>query len=98
MESKPPHTETGFLQSIKLMLVGGLLLLALIVATNKLIIYYLYGAANFPNNWLGNLAQTEAKVFAMASRGDLYLTWFAFVLCLPALIAVMVKLVKTWSD
>ncbi len=98
MDPKSPNTQAGFLQSINLMLLGGLLLLAVIVAANKLLIHYLYANSPFPNNWLGNLAKTESKTFSIVSSIELYLTWFALCLSLLGMISVIIKLVKTWQD
>jgi hypothetical protein len=98
MDSKSPHSQAGFLHSINLMLLGGLLLLALIVASNKLLIHYLWRQSALPNTWLGNLAQTEAQTFRIFSTTELYLTWFAFLIALIGLIGVLVKLIKTWKD
>lgn len=98
MDSKTPHSQAGFLQSINLMLLGGLLLLAVIVASNKLLIHYVYANATLPNNWLGNLAKTESKTFSIVSSTDLYLTWFALLLSLVGMISVIIKLVRTWED
>jgi len=94
----PESAGEGFIHSINLMLLGGLLLLALIVASNKLLIHYLWRQRALPSTWLGNLAQTEAQTFSIFSTTELYLTWFAFLIALTGLIGVLVKLIKTWKD
>lgn len=98
MAKEDEHKQAGFLQSINLMLLGGLLLLAAIVAANKLLIHYLYANASLPNNWLGNLAKTESKTFSIVSSTELYLTWFALLMAGIGLVSVLIKLVKTWQD
>lgn len=99
MQSDPKQkNDPGFLFSLNLMLFGGTLLLFVIITLNKLLIHYLSDSLDHSRGMLYSINVMESDSFRINNSTELYLTWFAFVLSLIGLIAIINKLVKTWKN
>lgn len=96
-QEEPNHHDPGFLFSLNLMLIGGVLLLGLIVSANKLLNHFLKDYWEQSRGILASVGQMEAETFAITSSADLYLTWTAALFSLTGLIIVIRKLVIYWK-
>ncbi|MDP1728548.1 MAG: hypothetical protein Q8M15_17315 [Bacteroidota bacterium] len=90
--------DEGYNHSIKLMLIGGLLMLVCIVGGNKLIYFHLNLQTENQARIINNLIKVEASAFKINSYAELALTWFFVVTATFGLITVIYRLVKTWSN
>ncbi|MBP7511924.1 MAG: hypothetical protein KA981_08335 [Bacteroidia bacterium] len=73
-------------------------LLFVIITLNKLLIHYLSDSLDHSRGMLYSINVMESDSFRINNSTELYLTWFAFVLSLIGLIAIINKLVKTWKN
>ncbi len=90
--------DEGYNHSIKLMLIGGLLMLVCIVGGNKLIYFHLNLQTENQAKLINNLIKVESGAFKINSYAELALTWFFVITATIGLITVIYRLVKTWSN
>ncbi|MBC7382302.1 MAG: hypothetical protein H7296_04815 [Bacteroidia bacterium] len=89
--------DPAFTQSVKLMLFGGLLMLACIVGGNKLINFHSGTLSGDQIKKVNIFAQLQSPAFRINSYTELYLTWLFFVIISIGLVLVIHRLVKTWD-
>ncbi|MDZ4666358.1 MAG: hypothetical protein SGJ00_00600 [bacterium] len=98
MQSDPKEKhDPGFLFSLNLMLLGGTLLLFVIITLNKLFIHYQSESFDHSRGMLYSINILETESFSINSVSELYLTWFSFLISLAGLVAIVVKLAKSWK-
>lgn len=94
---EPQEHDPGFLFSLNLMVLGGVLLLFVIITLNKIITHYFSDFFDHSRGILYAVNEMESETFRINNQAELYLTWFALVLSLTGLVIVVVKLVRTWN-
>ncbi len=97
MNNSDPN-DSGFFESIKLMLFGGLLLLACIIGANKLFIHYVNLYWEKRTDILLSFSHFQNQAFQIQSLTELYITWIMMLFSLSGLVIVIFKLVKTWTQ
>ena len=87
--------DAGFELSVKLMMLGILMLLAILMGVNKLFLYYsrIFGFDNSTGFF-----EIENASFLMRSYTELYFTWVITLITLFALIHIIFRLIKSWND
>lgn len=96
-EDDQKNNDPGFLYSLNLMVLGGVLLLFAIISLNKLLNHYFSSNLEMSRGILYSVNEMEPDTFKIYSSSELYLTWLAFSLSALGLIITVNRLVKTWS-
>lgn len=97
MEEQPNKpSDPGFLFSLNLMLLGGVLLLMVIITLNKLLNHYFSQQLDMNRGILYSVNVIETDSFKIYSSSELYLTWFACLLSALGLTITVTKLAKSW--
>lgn len=89
--------DQGFLLSLNLMILGGILLLFVIITANKLINHYFTFVDPKRDKLEFYVNILEQDTFKIYSTSELNTIWFAGMVSTAGLLIVVVKLVKTWK-